>query len=109
MPVKKYTIKPNKHEAQFQATLQKSAKSSSNSPKIEMNKSKEESASVLIQPSQVRMASLQAEREAKQRHARNKRIRNRSLEMVLDENRSSDSSPSRRRFLNFKISTFRVE
>ena len=95
LPVKKYAIKPNKHEAQFQATLQKSAKSSSNSPKIEISKKED----LVIQPSQVRMASLQAEREAKQRHARNKRIRNRSLEMVLDENRSSDSSPSRRRFL----------
>ena len=56
---------------------------------------------MVLNPNQVRMASMQgqAEREAKQRHARNKRIRNRSLEMVLDENRSSDSSPSRRRLI----------
>ena len=52
---------------------------------------------VIIQPSQVRMASLQATQEIKQRQQRSKRIRNRSLEMVLDENRSSDSSPSRKR------------
>ena len=44
------------------------------------------------------MASLQAAQEIKQRQQRSKRIRNRSLEMVLDENRSSDSSPSRKRF-----------
>jgi hypothetical protein len=52
----------------------------------------------IIQPSQVRLASLQGEK-LQQRHnqQRNKRIRNRSLEMILDENRSSDSSPSRQR------------
>ena len=99
LPVKKYAIKPNRHEAQFQATLQKSAKLR---PKMttELDNQKDHDPMVL-NPNQVRMASMQgqAEREAKQRHARNKRIRNRSLEMVLDENRSSDSSPSRRRLI----------
>ena len=107
LPVKKYAIKPNRHEAQFQATLQKSAKLS---PKmitselmVDNNTTKKMTQKdhdpMVLNPNQVRMASMQgqAEREAKQRHARNKRIRNRSLEMVLDENRSSDSSPSRRR------------
>ena len=70
----------------------------------------------MIQPNQVRLASLQAARERKTSHERhleqraseqrqqqqrNKRIRNRSLEMVLDsEPRSSDSSPSRQRSVN---------
>ena len=66
---------------------------------------------LVIQPSQVRMASKQAvhEREhqiqkeqQRQQQQRNKRIRNRSLEMVLDsEPRSSDSSPSRHRCLHY--------
>ena len=103
LPVKKYAIKPNRHEAQFQATLQKSAKLS---PKLDLDSAtkKKSDDPMVLNPNQVRMASLQgqAEREAKQRHARNKRIRNRSLEMVLDENRSSDSSPSRRR-LTFSL------
>ena len=91
LPAKKYTIKQNKHETQFHATLQRSSKS----PKMEAKKSNGEK--VIIQPNQVRMASLQAAEEMKQRQQRSKRIRNRSLEMVLDENRSSDSSPSRKR------------
>ena len=119
VPTKKYTIKPNKHETQFHATLQRSAKtnnnnnSSQNSPKMEAKKTNNGSnvnenssnstpktssnGKVIIQPSQVRMASMQAAQEIKQRQQRSKRIRNRSLEMVLDENRSSDSSPSRKR------------
>ena len=99
-----YSIKPNKHEAQFQATLQRATSASSNnkSPKQDGNKSSSEQSNhskVLIQPHQVRMASLQAAQEIRQRQTRSKRIRNRSLEMVLDENRSSDSSPSRKRWL----------
>ena len=142
LPVKKYTIRPNKHETQFHATLQRSAKnnqggthahpqgvthqpsSSSVSPKMEAKQQGQKHSSaqpavivvptstqetpypvssttqdnkVIIQPSQVRMASMQAAQEIKQRQQRSKRIRNRSLEMVLDENRSSDSSPSRKR------------
>lgn len=134
LPVKKYTIRPNKHETQFHATLQRSAKnnqggtqqpsSSSVSPKMEAKQPGQKHSSgtpvvvvpssstqetpypvssttqdnkVIIQPSQVRMASMQAAQEIKQRQQRSKRIRNRSLEMVLDENRSSDSSPSRKR------------
>ena len=147
LPVKKYTIRPNKHETQFHATLQRSAKnsqggthahpqavtqhahpqqpsSSAVSPKMEAKQQGQKHSSgqpavivvptstqetpypvsnttqdnkVIIQPSQVRMASMQAAQEIKQRQQRSKRIRNRSLEMVLDENRSSDSSPSRKR------------
>lgn len=93
LPSKKYAIKPNKHETQFHATLQRSSKHQS--PKMESKKSNAEK--VIIQPNQIRMASLQASQEIKQRQQRSKRIRNRSLEMVLDENRSSDSSPSRKR------------
>lgn len=96
LPSKKYAIKPNKHETQFHATLQRSSKHQS--PKMECKKSSGGSEKVIIQPNQIRMASLQASQEIKQRQQRSKRIRNRSLEMVLDENRSSDSSPSRKRY-----------
>ena len=103
LPVKKYAIKPNRHEAQFQATLQKSAKLRPQmTTELDTKKmTQKDHDPMVLNPNQVRMASMQgqAEREAKQRHARNKRIRNRSLEMVLDENRSSDSSPSRRRLI----------
>ena len=109
LPVKKYAIKPNKHETQFHATLQRSAKNQQSSPKVETPKKGTENqvepksngnskGSAIIQASQVRMASMQAAQEIKQRQQRSKRIRNRSLEMVLDENRSSDSSPSRKRY-----------
>ena len=61
---------------------------------------------LVIDSSQVRMAGLAAAQERdlreaqRQQQARNKRIRNRSLEMVLDsEPRSSDSSPSRQRWI----------
>ena len=61
---------------------------------------------LVIDSSQVRMAGMAAAQERdireaqRQQQARNKRIRNRSLEMVLDgEPRSSDSSPSRQRWI----------
>ena len=55
---------------------------------------------IVIQPNQIRMTAAQVQQQERYHQQRNKRIRNRSLEMVLDENtRSSDSSPSRQRFL----------
>ena len=111
LPVKKFS----KHRSSQQSSHHHHS-SKSTKPEQHIQQQSQPSADLVIQPNQVRLASLQAARERKTSHERhleqraseqrqqqqrNKRIRNRSLEMVLDsEPRSSDSSPSRQRSVN---------